>query len=137
MSLENWLQSGYLLNHQATVAEVQKLLGLVDRELSDAAVQGLSADGRFMHAYDAAFQLCRVALHVSGYAVSKGKSHHSFTINSLEYTLGQEQAENTIYLSKCSTQRHHSLYDHAGVVSEQDAQDLLDTARQLMVEVLN
>ena len=137
MSLENWLQSGYLLNHQATVAEVQKLLGLVDRELSDAAVQGLSADGRFMHAYDAAFQLCAIALHASGYEVGKGKGHHAYTINSLEHTLGPQQAANTMYLSKCSTQRHHSLYDHAGVVSEQDAQDLLDTARQLMVEVLN
>jgi len=89
-----------------------------------------------MHAYDASFQLCNIALRVSGYAVSKGKSHHSFTIGSLEYTLGQEQSENTIYLSKCSTQRHHSLYDHAGVVSEQDAQDLLETARQLRLEVL-
>jgi hypothetical protein len=140
MSLESWLQSGYLLRHQATVAEVRKLLGLVDRELSDAAVQGLSSDGRFMHAYDAALQLCTIALHVSGYAVNRRvKGHHAYTINSLEHTLGQQQT--SVYLSTCSTQRHHSLhhslYDHAGVVSEQDAQDLLQTARQLRTEVLD
>lgn len=137
MSLENWLQSGFLLRHQPTVAEVQKWLGLVERELSDAAVQGLSDDGRFMHAYDAALQLCKIALHVSGYEVSKGRGHHSYTINSLEYALGQQHRDNTVYLSKCSTQRHHSLYDHAGVVSEQDAQDLLETARQLRTDVLS
>ena len=129
------MRNGYLLKHQATVAEVQKLLGLVDRELSDAAVQDLRADGRFMHAYDAALQLCTIALYAGGYAVSKGKSHHAYTINSLPYLLG-EQTENAIYLSKCSTQRHQSLYDRAGVVTEQDAKDLLDTAHQLREEVL-
>jgi len=137
MSLEEWLRSGYLTEHQATVAEIQKLLGLVDRELSDAAVAGLSDDGRFMHAYDAAFQLCTIALHVSGYKVGKGKGHHAYAINSLEYALGRHQADNKNYLSTCSTKRNHSLYDRAGVVSAQDAQDLLDTARQLRVEVLS
>ncbi|HKI32392.1 MAG TPA: hypothetical protein VKA46_11025 [Gemmataceae bacterium] len=75
----------------------------MDRELSDAGVTGLSADGRFMHAYDAAYQLCAIALYASGYEVSKGKGHHAYTINALQYALGQGQAANTIYLSKCST----------------------------------
>jgi hypothetical protein len=136
MSLGNWLQSGHLIEHQATVAEVQKLFGLVDRELSDAAVQGLSADGRFMHAYDAAFQLCTIALHVSAYKVGKGPGHHAYTINSLEYSLGLQQTPTTRYLSKSSTLRNHSLYDSAGVVSPQDAQDLLDTSRKLRADVL-
>src|SRR5260370_38039939 len=103
MSLENWLQSGHLSKHQATVAEVQKLFGVVDRELSDSAVPGLSADGSFMHAYDAALQLCTIALHACGCQVGKGKGHHAYTINSLEYTLGQQQASNRVYLSRCST----------------------------------
>jgi hypothetical protein len=137
MSLESWSQSGFLVKHQATVAEVQKLLGLADRELSDAAVRGLSADGRFMHAYDAALTLCTVALHASGYAVGKGKGHHSYTINSLPLTLGQQQDGTMQYLSVCSRTRSQTLYDRAGVVSEQDAQDLLDAARQLRADVLN
>jgi hypothetical protein len=137
MSLQSWLQNGYLVKHQGTVAEVQKQLGIVDRELSDAAAAGLSADGQFMHAYDAAFQLCRIALHASGYQVAKGPGHHAHAINSLEHTLGLSQKDVAVYLSKCSTQRHHSLYDYAGVVDTQDAQDLLDTARQLRTDVLN
>lgn len=52
MSLQNWLQIGHLINHQATVAEVLSLLGVVDREIADAGVAGLSDDGRFTHAYD-------------------------------------------------------------------------------------
>jgi hypothetical protein len=137
MSLESWSQSGYLEQHQATVAEVHKLFGLVDRELSDAAVAGLSADGRFMHAFDAALQLCAIALHASGYKVSKGKGHHSYTINALPFALGRQQEANSRYLSKCSTLRNHSLYDYSGVVNEQDAQELLEIARQLRANVLN
>jgi hypothetical protein len=138
MSLESWLRSGYLVEHQATVAEVQKLLGVVDRELSDAAVSGLSDDGRFMHAYDdAALQLCTIALHASGYEVSKGKGHHAYTINSLEHALGHQQATTTRYLSTCSKQRSQGLYDHAGVVGDRDATDLLQAAHQLRTEVLD
>lgn len=71
MSLQNWLQIGHLTNHQATVAEVKNLLGVVDREIADASVAGLSDDGRFTHAYDAALQLCKLALHASGFEVAK------------------------------------------------------------------
>jgi hypothetical protein len=137
MSLETWLQNGHLRRHEATVAEVRQLFGLIDRELSDAAVSGLSTDGQFMHAYDAAYQLCRLALHVSGYEVAKGPGHHSMTINSLRFTLGAEQIDNEIYLSKCSRQRNQTLYDYAGVVSAQDAADLRQTAVELRATVLN
>jgi hypothetical protein len=137
MSLQSWLQSGQLTNHQATVAEVQNLLGVADRELADASVVGLSDDGRFTHAYDAALLLCKLALHASGFEVQKRTAgHHAFWINSLEFTLGKNQKATLIYLSKSSKLRHMSLYEHAGVVQRQDAEDLLETARQLRVDVL-
>lgn len=137
MSLQNWLQSGHLIEHEATVAEVRNLLGVVDRELADAAVSGLSAEGRFTHAYDAALLLCKLALHGSGFALQKrAPGHHSLWINSLEFALGKEQKQTLIYLSKCSQLRHMSLYDQTGVVNKQDADDLLQTARQLQVDVL-
>jgi len=42
-----------LISDDTTPAEIADLLAVVDRELSDAAVPGISVDGRFMHAYDA------------------------------------------------------------------------------------
>lgn len=136
MSLQNWLQSGYVVEHEPTVAEVQSLLGVVDRELADASVGGLSDEGRFTHAYDAALLLCKLALHASGFQLKKGKSHHSYWINSLELTLGKEQKETLIHISKSSHLRHTSLYDQAGVVQKQDADDLLDTAKRLRTDML-
>lgn len=137
MSLQNWLQMGYLVEHQATVAEVRSLLGVIDRELSDAGVTGLSDEGRFSHAYDAALLLCKLALHASGFELQKRSSgHHARWINSLEYTLGKEQKKTLIHLSKSSKLRHTSLYDQTGVVQTEDADDLLEAARQLRTDVL-
>ena len=138
MSLQNWLQIGHLINHQATLAEVKNLLGVVDREIGDAGVAGLSDDGRFTHAYDAALLLCKLALHVSGFEVPKrAPGHPALWINALEFTLGNTHKGTLIHLSKSSALRHTSLYTHAGVVQKQDADDLLAAARQLRTDVLD
>ncbi len=138
MSLQNWLQIGRLANHEASIAEVANLLAVVDRELADASVVGLSDDGRFTHAYDAALLLCKLALHASGFEVQKREpGHHALWINSLEFTIGHEQKDTLIHLSKCSKLRHMTLYEHAGVVQKQDADDLLEVARRLRADVLN
>ena len=46
MSLQQWLQNGWLQRDETTVAEIQQLFQVVDRDLGDALVTGLSADGR-------------------------------------------------------------------------------------------
>jgi len=127
---------GYLVEHEATVAEVRSLLGVADRELADADVAGLSEEGHFTHAYEAALLLCKLALHASGFKLQKGKGHHSYWINSLEFTLGKEQKDTLIYLSKSSHLRHTTLYDQTGVVQKQDADDLLEAARKLRTDML-
>ena len=138
MSLQTWLQIGQLTKHQITVAEVRNLLGVVDRELADAGVVGLSDDGRFTHAYDAALLLCKLTLHASGFEVQKRTpGHHNLWINSLEFTLGDTFKETSIHLSKSSKLRNMSLYDHTGVAQKQDADDLLEAARQLRQDVLS
>ena len=58
MSLEQWLQNGWLRRSEPTLAEIQELLRVVDRDISNAQAVGLDADGRFQHAYNAALQIC-------------------------------------------------------------------------------
>jgi hypothetical protein len=128
---------GYLVEHEATVGEVLSLLGVVDRELADAGIADLSDEGRFTHAYEAALLLCKLALHASGFKLQKVKGHHAYWINSLELTLGKEQKDTLIHLSKSSHLRHTSLYDQTGVVQKEDADDLLETAKTLRTNVLN
>jgi hypothetical protein len=137
MSLEQWLRNGWLQQDDATVAEIQRLLQVVDRDLADAQAAGLSSDGRFQHAYDAALQLCMIALRAAGYRVRKGQGHHKYGIDSLRHTLGDAWSGTADHVERCSRLRGQVVYERIGVVSEEDAQDLVDTACQLRTDVVN
>jgi hypothetical protein len=116
--------------------EIQKLLQVVARELSDAHAIGISADRKFEHAYAAALQLCTVPLRAEGYQVPKGGSRHKRTIDSLPYTLGERWKGAADYIERCSRQRGLTVYEEIGVVSSEDADDLLSKAEQLRGEVV-
>ncbi|MCO6459749.1 MAG: hypothetical protein J5I93_31030 [Pirellulaceae bacterium] len=137
MSLEQWYRNGWLQQAEATAAELQRLLRVVDRDLGDAQAGGLSADGKFQHAYDAALQLCTVALRAAGYRVRKGQGHHKYGIDSLRFTLGVEWSETADYIERSSRLRAQAVYEQIGVVSQQDAEELLQAAKQLRGGVLN
>ena len=137
MSLQQWLLNGWLRQDETTVAEIQQLFQVVDRDLGDALVTGLSADGCFQHAYDAALQLCMIALRASGYRVRKGQGHHKYGIDSLRYTLGNQWAEMSNHIERCSRLRGQAMYDRIGVVSEADARGLIDAASQLRTDVID
>src|SRR5438132_560654 len=131
MSLEQWSLNGWLQQGEATVPEIKALFQVVDRDLADAQATGLSADGRFQHAYDAALQLCMIALRACGYRVPKGSGHHKRGIDSLRYTLGNHWAQTADHFERCSRLRGQGMYERIGIVSNQDAQDLIDTTRRL------
>ena len=136
MSLEQWLRNTWLQRCDPTVADVEKLFQVVDRNLSDAQATGLSADGQFQHAYDAALQLCMIALKASGYVARKGEGHHKRGIESLRYTLGVQWSGTADHIELCSRQRGQAMYDQIDVVNEQDATDLLNVAKQLHADVI-
>lgn len=97
----------------------------------------MSSDGRFTHAYNAALTLCRIALLAAGYRVAKGGGAHYREINSLVYTLGGSQKEIYTFLSACTKKRGQEVYTHAGVVETRDVDDLVQTAKQLRIDVLS
>ncbi len=134
MSLET---SSSLIPHDPTIAEIQQLFEVVDRNLQDAS-KDVSPDLRFTVAYGAALQLCTIALYAAGFKTKRGAGgHHALAINSLVETLGQSQKETRIYLSRCSNRRHLIEYERVGVVSARDANELHQTARKLRTDVLD
>ena len=136
MSLEIWLRNGWLKAEETTLPEIQRLFQVVDRELSDARAQALSSDGKFQHAYIAALQLCVIPLRASGYKVPKGYSHHKRGIESLPLTLGKDWSDVADYLDRCSRNRGQAVYETVGVVSEEDAIDLVNAALELRTDVI-
>lgn len=67
MNFESLLAQGRLRPHRSNKDEIQEMLHLVDRDLGDAEVQGLSLDRRFLIAYEAGLNLAMIALYCSGY----------------------------------------------------------------------
>jgi hypothetical protein len=66
MSLQKWLEYGWLRPHQPSRKEISDLLRIIDRDLHDAA-GNISADWRFGIAYNAALKLCTILLYAEGY----------------------------------------------------------------------
>ena len=51
MSLKDWLDNGWLKQHQTDRQEITDLLSIVERDLADAEISALSVDWRFGIAY--------------------------------------------------------------------------------------
>jgi len=54
MSLQNWLNNGWLTEHRTSLQEITALLGVADRDLTDCKTSGLSPDWQLNIAYNAA-----------------------------------------------------------------------------------
>ncbi|MCK4536255.1 MAG: hypothetical protein KAT93_04535 [Desulfuromonadales bacterium] len=120
--------------HQSSRQEIQNLLQIVSRDISDA--QGpLSADWRFGIAYNAALKLCTILLHGSGYRPEK-TLHHYRTIHSLPLILGESVQGDCEYLDVCRVKRNQAEYDRAGVVSENEADELIRFVEDFRMTVL-
>ena len=130
------MRNCWLLRDEPDLAEIQQLLQVVDLEIADAEIEGLSADGRLQHAYDAALQLCMLALRASGYRVPKGPGHHKRGIESLRQTLGSDWSDTADHIERCSRLRAQAIYERIDVVSHEDAEELLNTARELRADVV-
>ena len=75
MPLADWSSKGWIRSHRTSPEEIQELLAIADRDLSDSASPGLSPDWRLSIAYNAALQLATAALAASGYR-TVGEGHH-------------------------------------------------------------
>ncbi len=75
MSLQNWLNNGWLTKHRTSSQEITALLAVADRDLSDCRTSGLSQDWQLNIAYNAALQTATAALAASGYHAVR-EAHH-------------------------------------------------------------
>ncbi|MCP4583474.1 MAG: hypothetical protein GY839_17840 [candidate division Zixibacteria bacterium] len=90
MSLQSWLNDGWLSEHKTSFAEIDELFSVVDRDLKDCRVSELSPDWRLNIAYNAALQASTAALAACGFRAARD-SHHYRVIQSLAYTIKAEK----------------------------------------------
>ena len=115
--------------------EIAGLLALADRNLADAGIRGLSAEGRFQFAYDAALAMATAALHAAGYRTNSNiPGHHAVTVESLQRTIGVD-ATLVRKLDAFRRKRNRVSYDAPAAVSAKEAADMLALAAQLRRDV--
>jgi len=131
--LKDWLRNGWLIEHHASSREIRDLLGVVDRDLADCRVSGLSPDWRLNIAFNAALQAATAALAAAGYRASR-ESHHYRVIQSLVFTIGSD-TRLVRQFDQFRKKRNVGGYERSGVVSDQEAKEMQDLAQKLRDEI--
>jgi MoxR-like ATPase len=126
MSLEKWAEYGWLKPEPTSRDEIKSLLTIVDRDLKDADVAGLSEDRRFEAAFSAARTSADIALRASGYRTAVQAGHQTKTIESLELTI-KGDAKLIQRMKTLSKKRNATSYDSAGSVSKQEVELAIKT----------
>lgn len=135
MTLKQWATNGWLRTHNTSTEEIANLVGIVERDLTDAA-ESISSDWRFGIAYNAALKLCTILLYASGYRAERQLQHYR-TIQSLPLILGGDYKREAEYLEACRKKRNIVEYDYVGGATEADADELISFVKELREDVLN
>jgi hypothetical protein len=99
------------------------LRALVRESLHDAAVQGVSLDGQFRSAYDAARHLTAMVLAVGGWRAA-GEAQHFTLFSALPLVMGPQVGEVANYLDGCRKKRNISAYHRAGSIAHAEVTEL-------------
>ncbi len=115
-------------------SEIHRLLGVAERELRDAAVDGLSSDGSFQHAYTAALALATAAIRAEGLRIH-GADHHRLTFDALGEIASGRWQRLASYLQHCRNRRNRAVYDMTGATSDAEAGELRNEAAHFKSEL--
>lgn len=120
--------------HRTSKQELDDLRTVIERDLHDAGISGLSADRSFATAYNAALQTAKMAIACAGYRVV-GQGHHQVSFEAAELAVGATVSTLITYFELCRRKRNTLDYDVANVVSDTEAAELLQKAQQFKQEV--
>ncbi len=134
MTLQEWVDNGWLKPHTTSPQEIDDLLRMVDRDAHDAG-SAISADWRFGIAYNAALKLCTVLLYASGYRPARTEAHFR-TLQAIPLILGPARKADADYLETCRRKRNSVEYDRVGGATDSDVEELAAFVTELRAAVV-
>ena len=134
MTWQQLLGANRVRAHRTSKQELDDLRGVIDRDLHDAGISGLSADRSFATAYNAALQTAKMAIACAGYRVV-GQGHHQLSFEAAQLAVGPTVSAFGAYFDLCRRRRNMLDYDVANVVSDTEAAELLQKARDFKREI--
>ena len=135
MSLQRLYTQGRLTGHKTSKQEVRDLLRLIERDIRDAKVDGISSDRKFVTAYNAVLQAATILLYCQGYR-TKGAGHHFTVFQAMKEIIGQAHQDLADYFDACRVKRNITDYTHVGEISATEVEELIKEAEQFLNTVV-
>ena len=129
MSLEDWLRAAKIIKHKTSKEEIEAVFGVVERDLKDASVKGLSSDLKYIQSYQAAFEAALAFLYYNGYKPVKS-GHHTVLWQCMREILKPEHHVTILLFENAAKKRSKMSYDMAGIASQKEADEMLEEARE-------
>lgn len=133
MSLEDWLRAAKIIKHKTSKEEIEAVFGVVERNLKDAALKGLSSDQKYIQSYQAAFEASLALLYHNGYKPVKSGGHHTVVWQCMREILEPEQQSTILLFENAAKKRSKMSYDMAGIASQKEADEMYEEARSFTV----
>jgi len=129
MSWKQLLAQRKVQLHTTSKQELDGLRALIKRDLTDAALAGLSADRRFATAYNAALQTAKMVIACAGYRVTRTPGHHRLHFEAARIALGSSADRFLDYFATSRRKPTVIDYDYAFVSTETEAEEILAKRR--------
>lgn len=130
MSLESWNGNHWIEKYTTTKAEIEALIDMARKDLTQTELPGLTDDWKLKIAYEAALCCARAALNKCGYRVSRTGDHYR-EIMSLIFTVEIDK-EVVDLLNRFRMKRNQAAYETAGIVSNKEAEEMKGLAYKLL-----
>ena len=103
--------------------EIENLLGIVERDRSQADLEGLHLDIRYELLYNAALQLATVVLRLSELRISRA-GHHKETFRAVRKLVPERLHSTVLHFDQARRKRNSLVYDQAGMATGADLEGL-------------
>ena len=123
MTIDDLLRKGIIEKRLSSKQELQDLLNIVERDISDSKASDVSFDWQFGIAYNAALKLATILVRGSNFRVKSG-GHHMNTILMIPLILGEKMKDDSEYLDACRRKRNIVEYDYIGGATDKDVKEL-------------
>ncbi|MBN1965159.1 MAG: hypothetical protein JW910_10970 [Anaerolineae bacterium] len=135
MSLKDMLQADEIERFPHTPEELDNLLRMARRRLTDAQLIQLSPETRLVSAYQCVLGCAKAALRRHNYRVAHNYRQHFLMIRSLEFTLGLSPEE-VAYCQGLRSKRHRDEYEGMLEASDTEADEAVAFAADLLARAI-
>jgi uncharacterized protein (UPF0332 family) len=135
MPYEQLIQQGRIKPYKARPEEIRKLLQVAARDLATAERNLVDDhDWAYTIGYNAILQAARALMLAKGYR-PRGAESHATVVQFIEEALGKAYGTQIALFDQMRRKRHRVIYEMAGLVSKQEADQGVAFAKEFVEEI--